>query len=44
MMKHTEAFKREAARIALVSGLPRELSAADLGIDKSTQFFASQRQ
>jgi transposase len=32
MIKHSEEFKREAVRIALTSGLPRERVAADLGI------------
>ena len=36
MIKHSEEFKREAVRIALTSGLPRERVAADLGIGKST--------
>lgn len=36
MMKHSEEFKREAVRIALSSGLPRERVASDLGIGKST--------
>lgn len=30
MIKHTEEFKREAVRIALTSGLPRERVAKDL--------------
>ena len=36
MIKHTEEFKREAVRIALTSGLPRDRVASDLGIGKST--------
>jgi len=36
MIKHSEEFKREAVRIALTSGLPRERVAKDLGIGKST--------
>lgn len=36
MTKHTEEFRREAVRIALTSGLPRERIASDLGIGKST--------
>ncbi len=36
MIKHTEAFKQEAVRIALTSGLPRERIASDLGVGKST--------
>jgi transposase len=36
MIKHTEEFKREAVRIALTSGLPRERIASDLGVGKST--------
>lgn len=36
MMKHSEEFKREAVRIALTSGLPRERVASDLGVGKST--------
>ena len=36
MIKHTEEFKREAVRIALTSGLPRDRIASDLGIGKST--------
>ena len=36
MIKHTEEFKREAVRIALSSGLPRERVASDLGVGKST--------
>jgi len=36
MIKHTEEFKREAVRIALTSGLPRERVAKDLGVGKST--------
>lgn len=35
MMKHSDDFKREAVRIALSSGLPRERVATDLGIGKS---------
>lgn len=35
-IKHSEEFKREAVRIALTSGLPRERVAADLGVGKST--------
>ena len=36
MIKHTEEFKREAVRIALSSGLPRDRVATDLGVGKST--------
>ncbi len=36
MIKHTEEFRREAVRIALTSGLPRERVASDLGVGKST--------
>ena len=36
MIKHTEEYKREAVRIALTSGLPRDRVAADLGVGKST--------
>jgi len=36
MMKHSEEFKREAVRIAVTCGLPRERVAKDLGIGKST--------
>jgi transposase len=36
MMKRTDEFKREAVRIALSSGLPRERVASDLGVGKST--------
>ena len=36
MMKHTDEFKREAVRIALSSGLPRDRVASDLGIGRST--------
>lgn len=36
MTKHTEEFRREAVRIALTSGLPRERIASDLGVGKST--------
>jgi transposase len=36
MIKHSEEFKREAVRIALTSGLPRERVASDLGVGKST--------
>ena len=36
MIKHGEEFKREAVRIALTSGLPRERVASDLGVGKST--------
>jgi transposase len=36
MIKHGEEFKREAMRIAVISGLPRERVAADLGVGKST--------
>ena len=36
MIKHTHEFKREAVRIALSSGLPRDRVALDLGIGKST--------
>ena len=32
MIKHTEEFKQEAVRIALISGLPRDRVASDLGI------------
>lgn len=34
--KHTEEFKREAVKLALSSGLPRQSIADDLGIGKST--------
>ena len=33
---HSEEFKREAVKLALTSGLPREAVADDLGIGKST--------
>ena len=36
MIKHTEEFNREAVRIALTSGLPRDRIASDLGVGKST--------
>lgn len=36
MIKYTEEFKREAVRIALTSGFPRDRVAEDLGIGKST--------
>ena len=36
MIKHSEEFKREAVRIVLTSGLPRDRVASDLGISKST--------
>ena len=36
MMKHTDDFRREAARIALTSGLSRRRVASDLGVDLST--------
>jgi len=36
MMKHSEEFKREAVRIAVTCGLPRERVAKDLGIGQST--------
>ena len=36
MIKHSEEFKREAVRIVLTSGLPRDRVASDLGIGKST--------
>jgi len=36
MIKHTEEFKREAVRIALTSGLPRDRIASGLGVGKST--------
>jgi transposase len=36
MIKHTEEFKREAVRIALTSGLPRDRISSDLGVGKST--------
>jgi transposase len=36
MIKHSEEFKREAVRIALASGLPRDWIASDLGIGKLT--------
>ena len=36
MIKHTDEFKREAVRIALSSGLPRDRVASDLGVGKST--------
>ncbi|MEN8723501.1 MAG: transposase [Alphaproteobacteria bacterium] len=34
--QHSEDFKREAVKLALSSGLPREVIAEDLGIGKST--------
>lgn len=34
--RHTEDFKREAVKLALSSGLPRQAIADDLGIGKST--------
>lgn len=37
MIKHSEEYKREAVRIALTSGLPRERAASDLGVGKSTR-------
>ncbi len=36
MIKHTDEFKREAVRIALSSGLPRDRVASDLGVGTST--------
>ena len=36
MMKYSEEFKQEAARIALASGLSRRRVAADLGVGLST--------
>ena len=36
MIKHTDEFKREAVRIALTCGLPRDRVASDLGVGKST--------
>ncbi|GEQ97383.1 hypothetical protein JCM17844_10200 [Iodidimonas gelatinilytica] len=36
MKKHTEAFKQEAVRIALTSGLSRRRVSADLGVGLST--------
>lgn len=36
MIKHSEEFEREAVRIALISCLPRERAASDLGVGKST--------
>lgn len=36
MKVHSEEFKREAARIALTSGLTHEQVATDLGIGKSS--------
>jgi transposase len=36
MLKHSKEFKREAMRIALTSGLPRERAASDLWVGKST--------
>lgn len=36
MIKHMEQFRRQAVRIALNSGLPREQLAFDLGVGKST--------
>ena len=38
MIKHTDEFKREAVRIALSSGLPRDRVASDLGVGKSTLY------
>ena len=35
-VKHTEAFKREAVRLALSSRLPRRQVAEDLGVGLST--------
>ncbi len=35
-IKHTEHFKQEAVRIALMSGLPRRRVASDLGVGFST--------
>ena len=35
-IKHTEAFKQEAVRIALTSGLTRRRVASDLGVVFST--------
>ena len=34
--RHSSDFKREAVKLALTSGLPREAAAADLGVGKST--------
>ena len=34
--RHTEEFKREAVKLALTSGLPRQAIADDLGVGKST--------
>lgn len=34
--RHSADFKREAVKLALTSGLPREAIAAGLGIGKST--------
>lgn len=34
--RHTEEFRREAVKLALSSGLPRQAIADDLGIGKST--------
>lgn len=34
--QHSEDFKREAVKLALISGLPRDAIAEDLGIGKST--------
>lgn len=34
--QHSDDFKREAVKLALSSGLPREAIAEDLGIGKST--------
>ena len=31
-MKYSEEFKREALRVSLTSGLPRERVASDLGV------------
>lgn len=36
MIKHSEAFKQEAVRIALTSGLPRARVISELGVGKST--------
>jgi transposase len=34
--RYTEEFKREAVKLALTSGLPRQAMADDLGVGKST--------
>ena len=34
--RHTEEFKSEAVKLALTSGLPRQVIADDLGVGKST--------